>query len=210
MSILYISLLIGFLALDTTIALQILISQPIFSCSLIGAVLGDFSTGVEIGMMMQLLWLNVVPAGATRFPEGNVAAMVIAAGVILFQQPLFPNSIFAVIFFLGILVSLAGMKVTFWQRRSNDMIFRGVLEAIDNSRPSRIVQLNAAGIFSYFAAMTMLALFSLLIMGSAVGLMSETFSAKTEHFTRFLKPGIWAIGLALVGRMMYKDILKKA
>ena len=57
------SLFIAFLGLDTTIAFQVMISQPIFSCPILGWLLGDPLTGMEIGAMMQLLWLNNIPAG---------------------------------------------------------------------------------------------------------------------------------------------------
>ena len=62
-----IALFIGFLSLDTTIAFQMLISQPIFSCGILGWIFGNPALGIEIGIMMQLLWINIIPSGATTF-----------------------------------------------------------------------------------------------------------------------------------------------
>ncbi len=209
MSMFYISLLIGVLALDTTIAFQVLIAQPIFSCSIIGAALGDFSAGLEIGLMMQLLWLNIVPSGATRFPEGNLASMVICAGAILFELPQYPNMSFALIVLVGIAVSYVGMRVTIWQRRSNDVVFGRVLTAIEAVQPGKIVAFNALAILTYFLAMSLLAFVSLGGIKLGIDYMMPILSEQIEGSARFLKPGIWAIGITLVGRMIYRNFIKK-
>ena len=64
MELILISVFISILALDITIAFQVLISSPIFAGPLLGWLLGDVWLGFEMGFLFQLLWLSKIPAGA--------------------------------------------------------------------------------------------------------------------------------------------------
>ena len=67
--------------LDRTAALQIMISRPIVAAPLIGWLLGDVGVGLEIGLMVELLWLARLPVGAAIPPDDtqvSVAATVLA------------------------------------------------------------------------------------------------------------------------------------
>lgn len=52
------------LGLDRTAALQIMISRPLVAGPLVGFLLGDATTGLTIGMLLELLWLCRLPVGA--------------------------------------------------------------------------------------------------------------------------------------------------
>ena len=67
--------------LDRTAALQIMISRPIVAAPLVGWLLGDVSVGLEIGLMVELLWQARLPVGAAIPPDDtqvSVAATVLA------------------------------------------------------------------------------------------------------------------------------------
>ncbi len=72
-------LLGGIVALDTTAGPQILISEPIVSCTLLGILFSYPGTGVLIGILYQLLWLGYLPLGGTAFTDNNLAAFVSTA-----------------------------------------------------------------------------------------------------------------------------------
>ena len=70
--------------LDRTAALQIMISRPIVAAPLMGWVLGDVGVGLEIGLMVELLWLARLPVGAAIPPDDTqvaVAATVLAVSL---------------------------------------------------------------------------------------------------------------------------------
>lgn len=64
---------------------QQMIARPIWLCSLVGLVLGDFKTGLIIGGTLELIWMGVVQIGAvpTEVVTGSVVAssLVIANGL---------------------------------------------------------------------------------------------------------------------------------
>src|SRR4030042_3529158 len=103
-----ISAIISILSLDITIAFQVLISSPIFSCTILGWLLGDIRLGIELGFIFQLLWLGKIPAGAYIVPEGNIASMIAVVLVLLNRENGWENTTLVVVFLEAILVRYLG------------------------------------------------------------------------------------------------------
>ena len=61
------------LSIDTTIFLQSLISQPIFSCQIIGVFVGNYEIGLLIGVLSQVFFLGYIPIGGARIPDPQIA-----------------------------------------------------------------------------------------------------------------------------------------
>ena len=68
--------LAGIVAMDTTAGPQILISEPVASCTLVGFLFGKPEMGFMIGMLFQLIWFDYMPLGAVRFTDSNMAALI--------------------------------------------------------------------------------------------------------------------------------------
>lgn len=80
-------LLMGFVVgVDTTAAFQIMISQPLVACTILGWMVGDPVTGALVGVVTQLLWMGKLPVGAAWFPAGNTGSLVAAALVLHFRN----------------------------------------------------------------------------------------------------------------------------
>lgn len=79
----------GLLALDTTAAFQLMLSQPLIAASIAGLIVGDLALGAAVGSVLQLVWLGALPVGAAPFPDTGpasvtgvgVAHMLAGAGV---------------------------------------------------------------------------------------------------------------------------------
>lgn len=70
--------------LDRVAALQIMISRPIVAAPLAGWLLGDIETGLQIGLMIELLWLARLPVGAAIPPDDtqvSIAGTVLSIGM---------------------------------------------------------------------------------------------------------------------------------
>ncbi len=80
----YILLLIlaGIVALDTTGGPQMLLSEPVVSCSLAGFLFGDPETGFMIGTFFQLIWFGFLPLGAVKIPDVNMGALIAVASLL--------------------------------------------------------------------------------------------------------------------------------
>ena len=127
----YISLIGSLIVLDTTVAFQFLISQPIIACTLLGLYLGDPYLGMQIGIFLQLLWLSNMPVGAAIVPEGNFAAIVITALVVRYSQ-LYQNfyTILIIAILFGVLVSYFGGQLVKINRKANSFFLKKVIADI--------------------------------------------------------------------------------
>jgi len=67
--------------IDGTSAGQFMISRPVVAATLAGWIAGDPAAGALVGLILEALYLTVLPVGASRYPEVGPAA-VCAAGVL--------------------------------------------------------------------------------------------------------------------------------
>lgn len=71
------SLLGGIFVSDATAIGQFMISRPIFCGPILGLILGDIESGLYIGMIMELLWIAVVPLGNAVPPDSTVVTVLV-------------------------------------------------------------------------------------------------------------------------------------
>ena len=65
-------MLMGFVVgMDTTAAFQIMVSQPLVACTLLGWMVGDPVTGALVGVVTQLLWMGKLPVTTTPRKGGR-------------------------------------------------------------------------------------------------------------------------------------------
>jgi len=72
----------GLAALDGTPVAQTLASQPLVTATILGALWGDWSTALGVGVVLQILAASTLPIGA-RTPEDYSVGGVVGAGVAL-------------------------------------------------------------------------------------------------------------------------------
>jgi mannose/fructose/N-acetylgalactosamine-specific phosphotransferase system component IIC len=81
-----VSLLGGLLSLDVSAWGQIMVSRPIVCGPLIGLLLGDLKTGLIIGVLLELIWINVISVGAAIPPDATIVAVTCTTLVILTEN----------------------------------------------------------------------------------------------------------------------------
>ncbi len=64
-----------FVGLDRTAVLQVMISRPIVAAPLTGLLLGDPTIGLQVGVLVELLWLGRLPVGAAIPPDDTQVAV---------------------------------------------------------------------------------------------------------------------------------------
>jgi len=72
----------GLICLDRNL-LQVMISRPIVAGPLTGLLLSDFSTGLVVGALMELLWIDRLPIGSYIPPNDSMTTILITAVSIL-------------------------------------------------------------------------------------------------------------------------------
>lgn len=76
----------GLLSLDVSAWGQIMISRPIVCGPLIGLLLGDLKTGLIIGVLLELIWINVISVGAAIPADATIVAVTCTTLVILTEN----------------------------------------------------------------------------------------------------------------------------
>lgn len=137
---------IGLLAVGTAAGFdlvsgpQVLFARPIIAGTLSGLVLGDVTSGMLVGGMLELFALEVLPVGATRYPDhgpGTVAAVWFtaqwgapAAGI-------------------GVLIALLLSEIGGWSlirlRRMNGDALTAAGPALDRGEPGMAGRLQIGG-----------------------------------------------------------------
>ncbi len=72
----------GLVALDGTSVGQFMLSRPLVAATLAGWIMGDPLTGLQVGVLLELLFLAILPAGGARFPDVGPAALVGAVAAV--------------------------------------------------------------------------------------------------------------------------------
>jgi fructoselysine and glucoselysine-specific PTS system IIC component len=133
--LLIVSLVGGFVAVDTTAAWQVMICRPIISGPLVGLLLGDLHTGLFMGALLELIWAGVVPVGAAVFPDSNVASAVAVAMAVGFQQTATPSyfMIFVSILYSVPVAYLGGKLIVFMRSKNALFMSRALRFAQDGN-----------------------------------------------------------------------------
>lgn len=102
--------------LDLVSAPQALLARPLVAGVGAGLLAGDLPAGMQVGLVLELFALDVLPVGAARYPDfgaGTVAAVVLSAG-----RPWQSSLGLAVLFALGF-ATLGGWTLQ-WLRGANN------------------------------------------------------------------------------------------
>jgi len=67
----------GIIALEKS-SVGMLLSEPVIICLAAGCALGNFETGLLIGMLWQIIWMSDLPIGAVKLPDGSTGALISA------------------------------------------------------------------------------------------------------------------------------------
>jgi mannose/fructose/N-acetylgalactosamine-specific phosphotransferase system component IIC len=143
----------GVIGLDSLALGQFMFSQPIVAAPIVGLLLGDFHTGLLIGVVLELFWLRGLPVGG-YVPKNATLAAVLTTGLSLLPaaegSTPDPAWIAWVFLWVALLLYPAGF-LDQWVRRKN---VRLIAVAQDASSPGsglvRAVWMGLAAFFLYY------------------------------------------------------------
>ena len=102
------ALLGGVLGLDVVSFPQAMISRPLIAATFAGGLVGHAASGLLIGAALELIALETLPFGASRYPEWGSASVV--GGAIFATHPTHPAGAMT----LGMLAALATTWIGGW------------------------------------------------------------------------------------------------
>lgn len=140
--------------LDLASVLQGLFNRPLVAGAVAGVILGDPGAGLRIGAALELFELDVLPVGASRYPDygaATVAAVVFAA-----DQP------WVVALGPAVLVGLALAHLGSWSiimhRRVTAWVLRRATPALDRGERGAAVRVHLAGLLADLVRSAVLAI----------------------------------------------------
>lgn len=144
----------GVLGLDATAVLQAMLSQPIVTGPIVGALLGNPETGLAVGAGLQLLFAANFPLGASVPPDGCSVATALTAAVVwtrpgyaVVGEVAYPLTA-AVL--LGGPLAYVGGRADIWIRNWNARWGGIVDSSLERGDPRGIDRALWAGVTSYF------------------------------------------------------------
>lgn len=152
--------------LDRVAILQILVSRPIVAAPLAGLLLGEPLTGLQIGVMVELLWLARLPVGAAVPPDDTQVAVAATVLSIVLGPQLEGLSIELML--LSLLIALPVGKVGQYfehhARNYNSILPIRTDQALQDGLLGRIQLLHLRGLLS-FAVSSLLTYLTIVVCG---------------------------------------------
>lgn len=139
-----IALLGGLLGMDVVTFPQAMISRPIVATTLAGAFIGNAPAGLVMGAVLELLALETLPFGASRYPEWGSASVV--GGVLYASQPGDSAGALAACLFAALVTAMVSGKSMVWLRRMNASHATRLRDALDQGSYSAVTGLQLFGL----------------------------------------------------------------
>jgi len=130
------ALLGALLGLDVVSFPQAMLSRPIVAATLAGAFIGNPAAGLTIGVVLEMIALDTLPFGASRYPEWGSAGVV--GGALFAAQPSgMPGALPACLLATLLTASISGWSMVVLRRiiasrleRTRDRIEEGSRDAL--------------------------------------------------------------------------------
>jgi mannose/fructose/N-acetylgalactosamine-specific phosphotransferase system component IIC len=131
-----IALLGALLGLDVVSFPQAMVSRPIVAATLAGAFIGNPPAGLLIGVVLEMIALDTLPFGASRYPEWGSAG-VVGGALFAAQPPAMPGALPASLLAALLTASISGWSMVVLRRliasrleRTRDRIEEGSRDAL--------------------------------------------------------------------------------
>jgi PTS system mannose-specific IIC component len=128
--------------LDLVSVPQGLLSRPLVAATVAGWMVGDVDAGIRVGALLELFALDVLPVGASRYPEYGPAA--VGGAVVASYFPPMAGTGIGVL--LGLAVALLSGWTLEWLRHANARHVHRMASVLNTGSPAAIRRLQWAGI----------------------------------------------------------------
>src|SRR5881275_696857 len=153
LDLLPIALLGGLLGLDVVSFPQAMISRPLVAATLAGALIGHSPSGLLIGAALELVALDTLPFGASRYPEWGSASVV--GGAIFATYPTHPPGAMILAMFAALATTWVGGWTMVKLRQLNALWARNRRDALEAGARGTVISLQLLGMTADLARGTL-------------------------------------------------------
>jgi mannose/fructose/N-acetylgalactosamine-specific phosphotransferase system component IIC len=123
---------------------QMMIARPVVAGAVAGAILGDIPTGLELGVVFELLQYDILPVGAVRYPEYGPAT--VAAVATAHAAPGGGALGLGLGALVGLVTGLLGGLTISLLRRVNSRIVHEAAARLESGDPSALMRVHVGGL----------------------------------------------------------------
>jgi mannose/fructose/N-acetylgalactosamine-specific phosphotransferase system component IIC len=138
------ALLGGVIGLDVVSFPQAMISRPLVAATLGGAFAGRAGAGLLVGVVLELLALETLPVGASRYPEWGTAAVV--GGALFASGPVGVRGALAVAVLCAVAMAWLGGWSMYAIRKVNGWWAKRAIPAMDRGSRGAVLGLQMRGL----------------------------------------------------------------
>jgi mannose/fructose/N-acetylgalactosamine-specific phosphotransferase system component IIC len=173
------TLLGAVLGLDAVSFPQAMLSRPIVAATLGAAVTGDMLSGLLAGATLELVALETLPVGASRYPEWGSASVV--AGALIGQYGEASPGSLSMTLFAAIATAWIGGWTMVQLRGTNAAMARRLRPAINAGNPHAVIGLQFAGLLADFIRGALLTLAALIVFEPLMHAALGVWGANTRY-----------------------------
>jgi mannose/fructose/N-acetylgalactosamine-specific phosphotransferase system component IIC len=131
-----------FVGVDLVSLPQMMIARPLVAGTVAGAMVGDIGTGLQLGVIFELLQYDILPVGAVRYPEYGPATIAAVATAHASAGAL-GLGLGAVV---GLVTALAGGVTIHLLRRVNSRAVRAAAGRLESGDAGALVRVHVAAL----------------------------------------------------------------
>ncbi len=169
-----VALLGGLAGLDMVSFPQAMISRPIVAATLGGAIVGAPMPGLLVGVVLEMIALDTLPVGASRYPEWGSASVV--AGATYGTHASAPDGALALALIGALVVAWVGGLSMVRLRERNAAVAARQQAALEAGSRGAVVDLQLGGLVADFIR-------ALVLTGAAYALLAPLEAVALTHWS---------------------------
>lgn len=201
LSVMMVALFGGFVAADETACGQFMISRPLVAGFVTGLLTGNPLTGCALGALFELLYIDVLPAGGSRFPSAGLAAVAAVSVFSYLGIDRLPDAggFIPVLFLVSALTATVSGLLVVRERKVNTRLLGIAVKAVREGDFGRMERAHLSGILFSLGrgVLTVLLVFAVVI--PLRGLIERTVAMSGPR-PEFLLVPYGALGVSMVMR----------
>ena len=160
------ALLGALLGLDVVSFPQAMVSRPIVAATLAGAFIGNPPAGLTIGVVLEMIALDTLPFGASRYPEWGSAG-VVGGALFAAQPPGMPGALPACLLATLLTASISGWSMVVLRRLIASRLER-TRDRIEDGSRAALLSLHLSGMTMDMLRAGMVTMIAMLIFSPLV------------------------------------------
>ncbi len=193
-----VALLGAVLGMDVVTFPQAMISRPIVAATVAGAFVGNAPAGLIMGAVLELLALEMLPFGASRYPEWGSASVV--GGTLYASQFNDPAGALAASLFAALVTALISGKSMVYLRRLNASLASRERDALHAGSRNAVIGLQLFGLTADLIRGFLVTLGAMLVFHGLIKAIVATWATDA----RYSRAVVVAIVAAVSGGAIWK------